>query len=251
MKKKITAICLVSLIAVMAIAGVSLAYFTDTDKAVNEFTVGNVKINLIEADIHRVNVGTTTANGKLSVDVADYGDGWVNDAPTADDAYGWDKGYFTDEQIKASADEYAAYLAEVGQNIVPGRTIRKNPYVINTGVNDAYVRVRVLIPANVDTMVDASMYVGTGIENGAFTMGEKTTVSKDGFDYAQYSFTYTDALAPGQMTFWNCWTSIELVDSLDNEDMMADTFDVLIEADAIQAEGFADAAEAFAAFDNQ
>lgn len=249
MKKKITSICLAAIIAVTAIAGASLAYFTSTDEAVNEFTVGDVKIDLIEADIHRVNAGAVTADGKLAVNVSDYTDGWVSSAPEAEDAYGWNKGYFTDNQIKASAEKYSEYLAKAGENIVPGRTIRKNPYVINTGKNDAYVRVRVLIPAKVDSMVNASMYVGTGLSNGAFTMGDKVTITKDNTEYVQYSFVYNDALVPGQMTFWNCWSSIEIADSLDNEDITASEFAVIIEADAIQAEGFSNAAEAFAAFD--
>ena len=48
MKKKILAICLVAIVAVTAIAGATLAYFTDTDTQVNTFTVGNVKIDLFE-----------------------------------------------------------------------------------------------------------------------------------------------------------------------------------------------------------
>ena len=48
MKKKLTLVvtCVV-LVAAMVIGG-TLAYFTDTDKATNTFTVGNVKIDLIE-----------------------------------------------------------------------------------------------------------------------------------------------------------------------------------------------------------
>lgn len=48
MKKKIITICLAAIVTVMAIAGASLAYFTDTDSANNTFTVGNVTIDLIE-----------------------------------------------------------------------------------------------------------------------------------------------------------------------------------------------------------
>ena len=48
MKKKIVSICLVAVIAVMAIAGASLAYFTAEDSAENVFTVGNVAIDLTE-----------------------------------------------------------------------------------------------------------------------------------------------------------------------------------------------------------
>ena len=48
MKKKITALCLCAAMLAIAIVGASLAYFTDTKSATNTFTVGNVKIDLIE-----------------------------------------------------------------------------------------------------------------------------------------------------------------------------------------------------------
>lgn len=48
MKKKITAIFLCVALVAIAIVGASLAYFTDTKSATNTFTVGNVKIDLIE-----------------------------------------------------------------------------------------------------------------------------------------------------------------------------------------------------------
>ena len=48
MKKKLIAIFLCVALAAVAVVGASLAYFTDTDKADNVFTAGNVKIDLIE-----------------------------------------------------------------------------------------------------------------------------------------------------------------------------------------------------------
>ncbi|MGN1413014.1 MAG: TasA family protein [Anaerovoracaceae bacterium] len=49
MKKKILSICLVACLALTAVVGGTLAYFTDsTDAKVNEFTVGNVGIDLTE-----------------------------------------------------------------------------------------------------------------------------------------------------------------------------------------------------------
>ena len=48
MKKKILAMCLVVALAATAIAGATLAFFTDTDKADNTFTTGTVKIQLVE-----------------------------------------------------------------------------------------------------------------------------------------------------------------------------------------------------------
>lgn len=50
MKKKITAIFLCVALLAVAIGGATLAYFTDTDAATNTFTVGNVKIKLIEQE---------------------------------------------------------------------------------------------------------------------------------------------------------------------------------------------------------
>lgn len=48
MKKKLTAIFLCVALVAIAVVSASLAYFTDTEKATNTFTVGNVKIDLIE-----------------------------------------------------------------------------------------------------------------------------------------------------------------------------------------------------------
>ncbi len=48
MKKKIIAISLVACLAIVAITGASLAYFTDTDDATNVFTSGKIDITLNE-----------------------------------------------------------------------------------------------------------------------------------------------------------------------------------------------------------
>lgn len=48
MKKKIVALCLIVALAVTAITGATLAYFTDTDEATNTFTSGKVDITLVE-----------------------------------------------------------------------------------------------------------------------------------------------------------------------------------------------------------
>lgn len=50
MKKKITAIFLCVALVAIAVVGASLAYFTDSDNETNTFTVGSVKIDLIEEE---------------------------------------------------------------------------------------------------------------------------------------------------------------------------------------------------------
>ena len=51
MKKKILALCLVVALLATAIAGATLAYFTDTDVVNNTFSVGNIEIKLDEAPV--------------------------------------------------------------------------------------------------------------------------------------------------------------------------------------------------------
>ena len=48
MKKKIIAFGLVVAMLAIAVVSGTLAYFTDSDEATNTFTVGNVKIQLVE-----------------------------------------------------------------------------------------------------------------------------------------------------------------------------------------------------------
>ena len=269
MKKKLTAIFLCVALVAIAIVGASLAYFTDTKSATNTFTVGNVKIDLIESRFHRQgndNSGDTsipdptgTASGMT----------YVTDGHKA----------FTDDEIKADAETYATdYLAVKGVNMVPGRGVAKCPYVINTGANDAYIRIRVMIPsaANNDFVavkdggVITNQWCGTSLISGEFQHGlkgetwpvvVKAGVTKDGVTYDEYTFTRTEPLKAGAMTEWNVWnfigiektaTSADIQKAIDAGAITATdgtmTLNVLVEADAIQAEGFADAAAAWAAF---
>ena len=135
------------------------------------------------------------------------------------------------------------------------------PYVKNVGNNDAYIRIRVMIPADLDTAVlNSSMYTTTAINNKEFTMAydNSGTVERAGVKYNVYTFTRIDPLAPGEMTYWNVWGTIHMdttVTSAQSEALFGangpypgGVFPVLVEADAIQAEGFADAAAAWAAF---
>lgn len=53
MKKKLVTVCLVACMAVTAVAGGTLAYFTDEAKKDNTFTVGNVDITLSETYVDK------------------------------------------------------------------------------------------------------------------------------------------------------------------------------------------------------
>ena len=91
------------------------------------------------------------------------------------------------------------------------------------------------------------------------TYDNSGTVEREGIKYNVYTFTRIDTLAPNELTYWNVWGTIHMDADVTNEEIeslfgegktFADgTFPVLVEADAIQADGFADATAAFAAFD--
>ena len=105
MKKKTI---LVAAIAVMLVAalvvGGTLAYFTDTKSADNTFTVGNVKINLLESSLHRENAGyvgtpgeeLNPKNAELWSEVLKQGSGNTNQYKAGDT-------FYTDAQIEADA----------------------------------------------------------------------------------------------------------------------------------------------------
>ena len=138
MKKKVTALCLCVALLAVAVVGASLAYFTDTKTATNTFTVGNVSIKLIESKLHRQGSGGTGDTSIPTPGQTASGMKYISDGTKA----------FTDAEIQADAETYATdYLAVKGENMVPGRRVAKSPYVINTGANDAYIRIRVMIPS--------------------------------------------------------------------------------------------------------
>ena len=248
MKKKTI---LVAAIAVMLVAalvvGGTLAYFTDTKSAKNTFTVGNVDIELLESSLHRENAGIAngaTSDSELWSNVAKEGSNNTSPYKAGDT-------FYTDEQIKANAEKYTCDNVKLN----PGESYHKMPYVVNTGKNAAYIRIRVMIPADLDTAIlNSSMYTTTALNNKEFTMAYDNTgaVERDGVKYNVYTFTRIDPLAAGEMTYWNVWGTIHMDTPATNEQIAQllpnGTFNVLVEADAIQADGFANATDAFAAF---
>ena len=276
MKKKITALCLCVALLAVAVVGASLAYFTDTKSATNTFTVGNVSIKLIESKLHRQGFGGTGDTSIPTPSQTASGMEYISDGAKA----------FTDTEIQTDAETYTTgYLAVKGSNMVPGRRVAKSPYVINTGANDAYIRIRVMIPsaANNDYVnvheggVITNVWCSTSMLSGEFVNTksggqsnepyiEKAAVTRDGVTYDVYTFVRVEPLAAGKMTEWNVWNNIGINKDATSADIQKAidagaiklvatdggaktmTLNVLVEADAIQAEGFTDAAAAWAAF---
>ena len=108
--KKILALCLVIALAVTAIGGATLAYFTETEQQTNEFAIGNIDIDLWEDAAHK------DGSGEVIVD--------ENGAPKSATNLGKD----TDEN---PGFKYA--------DIMPGDTMEKIVTVENNGEYDAYI----------------------------------------------------------------------------------------------------------------
>lgn len=255
MKKTIAIVALVVLVAVASVLG-TLAYLTDTKTATNTFTVGNVKIELLESSLHRENAGVAngqTSTSELWSDVKMEGTGNTSKYKAGDT-------FYTDAQIEANAQEYKCENVKLN----PGQSYHKMPYVKNTGANDAYIRIRVMFPADLDTAIlNSSMYTSTALNNKEFTLAYDNSgpVERDGIKYNVYTFTRIDPLASGDLTYWNVWGTVHMDADVTKEELANffgegkpyanGIFPVLVEADAIQADGFANATEAWEAFANK
>lgn len=253
-KKRFVAILLCMTLVALAAIGATFAYLTSTDSVTNTFTVGNVKIDLIESSLHRENAGVAngaTSDSELWSNVEMLGTNNTSKYKAGDT-------FYTDAQIEANAAEYKCENVK----LLPGESYHKMPYVKNTGSEDAYIRIRVMIPADLDTAIlNSSMYTSTALNNKEFTMAYDNSgkVEREGVKYNVYTFTRIDPLAAGEMTYWNVWGTIHMDPDTTGEELAGffgegkpyanGVFPVLVEADGIQSDGFADAAAAWAAFD--
>lgn len=187
MKKKITAIFLCVALLATAIVGASLAYFTDTDNETNTFTVGNVKIDLIEEE-RDGNGGTKDfTQGKKLYPI-------VGSAQGEKDALGM-----------PTAKNY----------------VDKMVTIENTGSEKAYIRAYFAIPSALDDgyeTFNAGMNVlhfnfGNKVENGVITSTEGVEwnwthggkwnyfeTEIDGIKYNVYYADYYQAVDAGATT---------------------------------------------------
>ena len=184
MKKKIVALCLCVALAVVAVGGATLAYFTDTDEATNTFTAGGVKIELIEQQVN-----------EDGTELEDFEQDQVL-MPIVGSAQG-------------AKDQFGQPVAE--------NYIDKIVTIENTGKSDAYVRAYYAIPSPLDDGYETFnaglnvLHFNFGNANGASTYGNQwnwkhdgkwnyfeTTI--DGIAYNVYYADYYQALPAGETT---------------------------------------------------
>lgn len=215
LKKKLVAAGLVACLAATAIGGATLAYFTDAKDASNTFTVGNVAITLDEA--------TVTKNEENNT--------WAANAERTEEGEGVT---YTD--------------------IYPGAYLPKDPTITNVGTYDAYVRMIVTV-SSADAwkaacanhgITDLGTIFSGYVEADWSRAGEPTEA--DG--KITYIYEYEQKLVPDATA--TLFTGVNIPTDFTSQEMGAiGTFTIDIRAEAIQADGFANADLAFDALDAQ
>lgn len=206
MKKKIISLALVIGLLAIAIAGGTLAYFTDTDEADNVMTIGNLKIQQIEYERKE------NADGKKTEELQLFTQN-QKVFPAVYHEEGKDDG-ITDPQSTALTVNNCTISSPNIPNYVD-----KIVTVGNLGNSDAYVRTIIAVPAteegaewihwdyvtDTDTTNNNGWYVGKTLTDGAAPTdtAKRYTVDSVVIDSVTYDltvFTNVNPLEPFQET---------------------------------------------------
>lgn len=227
MKKKIVSLCLVAVLVALAAVG-TLAYFTDTDEATNSFTVGNVAI-----DLHEANKDATPL-------VDEYYHAWLEDQvlmPGDNKTNTVAKRIYVENTGKS--DAYVRVhiaIPAVLDNAQPDFDASKNLLHFNA-TEDSYAEGQ----WNWGTKIVAGRagFVGSGDDWNFYT----TTV--DDIAYNVYVVTYETALEPGDVTD-DAMHQVYLYKDVTNADIekadeiLGGNWNILVVAEGGQVEGFDD-----------
>lgn len=222
LKKKVISLALAAVIGVMAIAGASLAYFTDTGTARNAFTMGSVKIVLDETDIRSPTGDRVSAN--------EYGIGDV-----------YPGAVLTKDPIVHNTGKNPAYIRAI--------------VTVENGVNwlGLYNENTAAAPqeAAFTALIDNTLGAGWVLEDIAYDMSGPDHPTSD----FVATLRYTGTLAPGADTT-AMFSHLSIPAKLTESDVTTrisqnGAFHIDVVAQAIQTNGFASWDAAFAAFDGR
>ena len=213
MKKKMMALVLcVALVAVAAV-GATMAYFTDTKTATNTFTVGNVEITLDEAKVDLNGNRVMKEDGVTPVD-------------------------------RVTENEY---------KLIPGHTYVKDPTVtVVKGSEECYVRA--LITINNKAALD-EIFAPNGVDLSTVLTGASADWTYEGYevvgDARVYTLWYkaTVKAVDSDVKLPALFKNLVIPQEMTNKDLASlKNFEIKVEANAIQADGFKDAADAWEHF---
>ena len=235
MKKVIAWLLVLALTAAVSI-GATLAYLTDTDEDVNVMTLGKVKIDQLEYE--RIDVETKDTDAE----VQEFQDNKPLFPAVTDKDFDYTPGdtYVDWEQIGKDG-----YTSDIWDPAKINNELDKMVFVKNKGDYDAHVRSVFAFEANPDwSFEDFESKVHLNLNNTDWTWEWiKTPVEIGEGTYFVAVATYNDVLKPGAFAEISL-SQIALDSSATNEDLKAlgETYNVLVKSQAIQADGFADAA---------
>ncbi|MBR5516544.1 MAG: SipW-dependent-type signal peptide-containing protein [Firmicutes bacterium] len=198
MKKKLLSLSLVAVLVIVSITGATLAYLTDNDNEDNTFVVGNVKIDLVEQQ--------RGENGLVAFE-----DGKVL-LPLVGSAQG--------QKDNLGLPTAANYVDKIVT-------------VKNTGASNAYVRVLVAVPADLDYPAGPLHWNLGNKFNGATDatygeevawkcVAERTTVKVNDGEAVKdvvcniYAFTYKTPVTANAVTPYAAITGFYLDSAVDN-----------------------------------
>ena len=222
MKKKILAITLcVAMLAIMVVSG-TLAYFTDTGAKVNTFTMGKVDIELDEPTY------APSADGKLKVFPGQSypKDPTVTIAEDSEDCY-----LITTVTINKLANLKTLYANDTtGIKQDWGLLLIGNDKLISGGIAD-YTAVETVENSLNGMLMNEAVFL---------TYSEDTTA-----DTITYTFYFKKVHQAGEKEV--LFTDVNIPAIIDNGDIDGD-LDISVNAYAIQAIGFSNVYEAYAAY---
>ena len=209
MKKKLMTVLALVLVIAMSVAG-TYAYLTSADKVVNTFTVGDVQIKLDEA---KANPDGSLAAGN--------------------------------DRVKANS-----------YKLLPGHTYNKDPMVtVLKGSESSYVKMTVTFSkaAELDAIFDPNGATLTRIFNGYDSTNwiYKGNTENTGANTRTYEFWYKETVAApnGDVALDALFDSITVPGTINNDQLATiKGMTITVNAYAIQADGFTDAADAWSHF---
>ncbi len=232
MKKKIVALCLVIAMAATAIVGGTLAYFTDTDDALNTFTAGGVAIDLHEANKEE--------NPAIDEDYHE----WLEDQVLMPG----------DNETNTIAKR--VYVENTGASDAYVRVHIAIPSILDDGAETFDASSNLLhFNASEDSYTDGLWNWGTKVTTGRTGfVGEGDTwnfytVKILGIEYNVYVVTYETALAPEAVTV-DAMHQVYLYKDVTNEDIekanavLGPNWNIWVFAEGGQVEGFDNAFDA-------
>ena len=189
--KKMLSFALVLVLTIVATVGITVAYLTDTDEAENTFALGNVEIELVEQQ------RAEGADGNKTTTLEDFENDKVL-LPIVGSAQG--------DKDKLGLPTAANWVDKIVD-------------VTNTGSQDAYVRVLMAFPADMDdkdSAADMMLHWNYNPEGYSWKVAdENTQVTIEERNYNIYSFTYNKVLAKDATTDSHAITGVYIDSRVD------------------------------------